>query len=687
MDMSQLLKTKFHIPKPRASLVSRPRLIERLNAGASRKLTLLSAPPGFGKTTLLSEWIHQKAEGGRMKDEQRLPSSFILHPLPFAWLSLDETDNDPARFLAYFIAALQTLHANLGESTFEALRSRQLPSVESLLTTFINEMADLSQPFVYILDDYHVIVAEPVHAALTFLLDHLPTPMHLIIATRADPPLPLSRLRARDQLVELRATDLLFTIDEATAFLNQVMGLNLSARDVAALTERTEGWITGLQMAALSMQGRSDVSGFVRALTGSHRLVLDYLGEEVLNRQSSPTKDFLLKTSILDRLTAPLCDAVTEGSASQATLTRLEQGNLFLLALDDERRWYRYRRLFADLLQSRLALQYPDQIASLHRKASVWHEQNGQLPEAIHHALDARDFECAARLVNQCAEATLMRSEVVTFLSWTARVPDELLRARSSLWLFQTWALLMNGASSPTIEARLAEMGDTTETRGRIAALRAHIAGIQGDIARAGGFVRQALEQLPASDMLFRNLASWLQSALKVSQGDFVASIQSLRDLAEASQQNGNVMVAAAALSQLAEVHLRQGQLHQTQTLYARAIAIATDAQGRRLPIASRPLIGVGEVYREWNDFDAAISCLLEGIELSKQWRAAIGVGGYVTLARIRQAQGDIAAANDAIEQAWQLAVQDRATEFDDIAVMLYRAHSASTNISSSRAG
>jgi LuxR family maltose regulon positive regulatory protein len=351
-----LLTTKLYIPPVRPELVPRPRLIERLNAGLYRKLTLISAPAGFGKTTLLSEWVYRGGEG--------------TPPLPVAWVSLDEGDNDLTRFLAYLIAALQTIEASIGQGALGTLQSPQPPPMEEFLTALINQINAIPDHFVLVLDDYHLIKAQPVHNALTFLLDYLPPQMHLVIASRADPPLPLARLRGRGQLIELRLADLRFTPDEAAAFLNQVMGLDLSANDVAALASRTEGWIAGLQMAAVSMQGQGDVVGFIQAFTGSDRHILDYLVEEVLQRQSENIQTFLLQTAILNRLTSPLCEAVVgeigdwrleigsrtqspiSNLQSQAILEYLESSNLFIVPLDNERQWYRYHRLFADLLRS-----------------------------------------------------------------------------------------------------------------------------------------------------------------------------------------------------------------------------------------------------------------------------------------------------------------------------------------------
>ena len=384
-----LLKTKLYIPPTRAELVSRPRLLERLNAGLDRKLTLISAPAGFGKTTLLSEWV---AVCGR----------------PVAWLSLDEEDNDPTRFLAYLVAALQTIEGNIGQGLLAALQSPGSVNVEAVLTTLLNEITAVSQGdhegrlYILILDDYHVIESQVIDQALTFTLDHLPRQLHLVIASRTDPTLPLSRLRARGQLTELRTADLRFTIDEAATFLKQVVRLPISSDDVRTLEKRTEGWITGLQLAAVAMQGlgqHDQITSFIHSFGGSHRYVIDYLVDEVLDQQTPRVQEFLLRTSILDRLTAPLCNVVANREDSQAVLEQLETANLFLIPLDDERRWYRYHHLFGDLLKRRLSQAFPEQIIELHQRASIWYQESGDIDEAVHHALAAGNIEQAADIL------------------------------------------------------------------------------------------------------------------------------------------------------------------------------------------------------------------------------------------------------------------------------------------------
>jgi LuxR family maltose regulon positive regulatory protein len=429
-----ILATKLYVPPPRANVVLRPHLLERLNEGLHRRLTLVSAPAGFGKTTLVGAWA-------------------AACERPAAWLSLDDGDNDPARFLAYLIAALQTVVPTLGEGVLAALQSSRPPPTEAALTALLNDTTTMPDKVVLILDDYHLVDSTPVDHALAFMLEHLPPQLHLVIATREDPPLPLARSRAQDQLTELRAVDLRFSPAEAAEFLGGVMNLDLSADEVARLETRTEGWIAGLQLAALSMQGRKDTAAFIRAFTGSHRFVLDYLAEEVLQRQPEQVRSFLLHTAVLDRLSAPLCDAVTGTGDSKGMLESLERHNLFVVPLDDERHWYRYHHLFADVLQARLMEEQPKQVAELHRRASEWYEHSGLPSEAIHHAFAAEDFERAAGLLELEALAMLMSRQEDRFLGWLKALPDELLKTRPALSVY--YALALVSVDLGAAEARL----------------------------------------------------------------------------------------------------------------------------------------------------------------------------------------------------------------------------------------
>ena len=686
---TSLLQTKLYIPPARPELVSRPRLIERLNAGIHRKLTLISAPAGFGKTTLLSEWAHDLKNRFLEKNLVSDPSLLI------AWLSLDEGDNDPTRFLAYFIAALQRIQTDIGEAALATLRSHKPPPAEVFLTGLINEITAVGLgPFALVLDDYHLIKTQPIHDALAFLLDHLPPQMHLVVATRADPPLPIARLRARGQLTELRLTDLRFTLDEATEFLNQVTGLNLSTDDVAILASRTEGWIAGLQMAAVSMQGQEDVTSFINAFRGSDRYILDYLVEEVLHRQSNTVQTFLLQTSVLERLTGPLCDAMLEigdwrskisaqeqspisnlQSTSQQVLEQLEAANLFIVPLDNERKWYRYHRLFADLLQQRLHQAQPDRVSILHRRASEWHEQNGFIGAAIEHALSAEDLERAARLIEQAAEAALMRSEVATLLRWVDALPDELVHARPTLCLFHAWALLLGGHPIDKVESRLQSVDGDADLAAKTAPLRAFVAIFQGQLQRAVELSQEALEQLAEDDLFLRSVATWMLAISDMMDGNLVGGTQTLGEIVRMSQEAGNVMIAVMTTCTLAELHMTQGRLGQAKATYHQALELATDDQGQRLPIAGLALIGLGELEREWNNLETAEQYLTEGIAQIEQWGEIGALDGYIFLAYVKQARGDRAGAAEAIQKAQQLAVKFDATEMDDVLAGAHQAY------------
>ncbi|MBN1180304.1 MAG: tetratricopeptide repeat protein [Anaerolineae bacterium] len=649
-----LLKIKLYVPPVRPGLVSRPRLVERLNASLSSQLTLLSAPAGFGKTTLLSEWVHAGT------------------PRPIVWVSLDETDNDPVRFLAYLDAALE----EIGVRSEAPLPSLAPISPETAVTALINHLTVDPHPFTLILDDYHLITARPIHDAVAFLIEHLPATVNVIVATRADPPFPLHRLRGRGQLIELRMADLRFTSQEAADFLNQAMHLDLSPEDIEALNARAEGWVAGLQMAAASMQGLDDATRFIHAFTGSDRYILDYLIEEVFHRQPDDVQTFLLHTAILDRLTSPLCDAVTGRSDSRAMLEQIERSNLFVAPLDNERRWYRYHRLFADLLRKRLHQHDPDLPATLHRRASDWYAQNGHLPAAVDHALAAQDVTRAAALVAQTTEATLMHGEIATFAQWMNALPETAVRSQPSLYVFHSLALLVSGASIEAVEARLhdAERHHAEVTPGRITALRALIAAFQIRFAEVVELSYQALRELPRDDVLMRSYVTWLLGAYGIADAAADVDVKSLDEIARTESKAGNVMIAVMATAQHAEQLMRCGRLHDAGQLYRQALELATDSQGQPLPIAGGVLAGLGDLAFQWNRLDEAVDYLHEGIQLMEQWTEIGALEAYLTLARIKQACGDLAGAHAAIRQAQQRALQFDATQIDDIVVAMSQA-------------
>src|SRR3990172_7100443 len=599
-----ILATKLYIPPPRHKVALRPRLSERLNEALHRTpgVTLISAPAGFGKTTLVSEWV----VGGKR---------------PAAWLSLDEGDNDPTRFLAYLVAALQTIAANIGAGVLGVLQAPQPPPIESILTVLLNEITTLPDHFVLVLDDYHVIEAKPVNLALTFLLEHLPPQMHLVIATREDPDLPLARLRARGRLTELRAADLRFTASEAAEFLNPVMGLKLSAEDIAALETRTEGWIAGLQLAAISMQGQKDAARFIQSFTGSHRFVMDYLVEEVLQQQSESVQTFLLRTSILDRLCGPLCDAVLldPAASGQATLEYIERANLFIVPLDNERRWYRYHHLFADLLRQRLhqsaASSTGDaesRVNELHIRASQWYEDNGLEIEAFHHAAAANDVERAERLIEGRGIPLLFRGAVTAILDWLESLPTTVLNARPSLWWRYASLLLVNGQTTGVeekLEAAEAALQGTEaddKTRnlvGRIAAARAVLALTRYQVETMLAQSRRALEYLPPNNLSLRATANWTLGYAYLFSGDRAAGRRALAEAISLSQAAGDIFTTILATLGLGNVEEAENQLYRAAGTYQRVLQLAGD---QPLQIIYEAHLGLARVLYEWNDLDAA---------------------------------------------------------------------------------
>jgi LuxR family maltose regulon positive regulatory protein len=675
-----LLETKLYIPDSRPVPVPRPRLMERLEHGAAGRLTLVSAPAGFGKTTLLAAWA-----GG----------SAIREPA-VAWVSLDQGDNNPALFWSYFITALRTVLPDVGESVLFGLRSAQPPSIELLLTGLINELNAVDSSVALVLDDYHTVGADPVHSAVAFLLDHMPPRIHLVIATRADPPLPLARRRARGELTELRASDLRFTADEAAAFLNHAMGLGLSAAEVAALETRTEGWIAGLQLAALSMQGREDVSGFIRAFAGNDRYIVDYLVEEVLQRQPQHIRSFLLQTSILDRMSGPLCDAITGREDGRRLLEVLERGNLFVVPLDDKREWFRYHHLFADVLRAHATAERPDAIATLHRRASKWYERNGLPAEAVRHSLAARDLERAAGLVEQVARAMLVGREDELLLRWLKALPDGLIRRRPVLSVY--YALALVSVDAEAAEARLrdaerwldlmerqppegppAEMVVVDEDGfrslpGTIAVVRAYRAGARGDVPGVVRHARRAWDLLPEGDHLWRGAAAGLLGLAHWTSGHLEEAYRAFADAWAVLRMTGDATQEVSGAFVLADIRRAQGRLREAARLYEQALE-AVASQGRPMPPPAADLyVGLAELRSEQGDLEGASRYL----QRSKKLNEHGGVSEhrhrwYVAMARIKEAHGDLEGALDLLGEAERLYVRSPAPDVRPIAALRTR--------------
>jgi LuxR family transcriptional regulator, maltose regulon positive regulatory protein len=584
-----LVTTKLRVPQTRPNLVERPRLRDVLAACEGRRLTLVSAPAGFGKTTLLGEWADDLSAAGRS----------------VAWVSLDGSDNDPVRFLAYLVGALRAVEEGVGDGILASLRSPEPPPVEAVMRILVNNLANAHREVVMVLDDYHVVDSEPVHQAVSFLLEHLPENAHLIVSSRTDPPLPLPRLRARAQMAEIRAADLRFTTDEASAFLRDEIGLTLSADDVAALEEITEGWVVALQLAALSMRDREDASGFARAFSGSNRHVLDFLAEEVLERQPEGVRDFLLRTSILENISAPLCDALTGRDDGQVMLERLEKENLFVVPLDDERCWYRYHHLFADFLRGRLKRERPQSTGELHLLASGWYEDKGYIAEAIGHLISAPDHERAGDAPGQDRRFLLGFASAVR--SWRAR--------------------------------------------------------LRGDAPSAVELARRALMLLPEEEGHLRNFAAVsLADALRTA-GDLSAASEAFAEAAEIGRAAGHVYGTLNAMVWQARMQAQLGRLREAEVQFRRAMRFVTEEGVELLPAAGAVHIGMADLRYERNDLDGEERELKRGIELAEQTREVSNlVWGYVTLSRVKRARGDEEGALEMAPEAERVA---RASDAD----------------------
>jgi len=646
---SSILATKLFIPSTRPKFVPRPRLIDRLNEGLHRKLTFISAPAGFGKTTLVSEWV------------AGIESQI-------AWISLDEGDNDPTRFLTYIIASInqiESVDSTFGNGSLSMLQSPQPPSIEEILTSLINEIAAIPGKILLILDDYHLIKTQLVQNLLSFLLENMPPQLHLVIATREDPHLSLVLLRARGELTELRAADLRFTSNEAVEFLNQVMELELSDEDVAALESRTEGWISGMQLAALSMQGSNDAPGFIKSFTGSHRHVLDYLIEEILEQQPKNIQTFLLQTAILDRFSSSLCDAVTGGKNSQLTLEMLDRRNLFIVPLDNERCWYRYHHLFADMLRQRLHQTQAESGQMLHLRASQWYEQNRFTDESIEHALRGEDIERAARLIEEHANVVWERGEHTKLWRWMSGLPVEEVLSKPQLCIFQAWKLYVNGkqdasegslhAAEEALITKIELISETTRTergrlpdstrmkiQGRAATIRAHLAFHRGDVEKMKKYSLKALEYLPKQDKSWRNTATVsLGDAYSIS-GDLESAYRIRSGALESCNAAGSIYPILAASMRLALTMRMQGKLHQVLDICQGQSIALKDSGLSQINEFGFMLAIWGEVRAELNDLNEAIHLVRKGKVLTERDKNVGTIGwSYLSLMRVLFSMGD----------------------------------------------
>ena len=650
-----ILATKLHIPVPRSKVVLRPRLFERLDEVLRHKLTLISAPAGSGKTTLVSEWI---AECKR----------------PVAWLSLDEGENDLTRFVVYLVTALQTIKADIGAAVLGALQSGQPPSSESLLTTLLNEIAASPGDFTLVLDDYHAIDSRSVDQALSFLVEHMPPHMHLLITTREDPSLPLARLRVRGQLNELRAADLRFTLSETVDFLNRVMGLNLSIENTAALEVRTEGWIAGLQLAALSLPGHPDAASFIQSFSGSNHFVFDYLLEEVLHQQPEHVQAFLLRTALLNRLCGPLCEAILEDAAvsGQSILEYLERANLFISALDNERRWYRYHHLFGDLLRQRLGQNLAlEQINQYHLRASEWYEKNGEPAEAFQHAIAARHFSRAAGLAEKFWQGMNQSFQSAAWLGWVKQLPDGLIRTCPVLCTQIAWAFMDMGdvessesrlqdaercLTGPS-DARLSVDEKEIQTLpARIAFARAYNAQTRRDYSATVQFAELAVKLAPEGDPFMRAGASAMLGGTYWANGDLDAACKSMSDWIDSSLKAGNYIFSIASQSGKADILSAQGHLREAFRTYEQSLQLAS-TYGRELnQIVAHHHLGLALLHHEIGNDELAAQYLHQSLELGQQ--STMVDWPYrkcIAQARLKESAGDLDAALELLDEAQRL--------------------------------
>lgn len=638
-----LLRTKLSVPPLRNILVSRSRLVDMANSNLllgdefQRKLTLVSAPAGYGKTTLVAEWIQELG-------------------MPLAWLSLDESDNDPARFMAYFIEAIHGVQPGFGASLKGMIQSPQPPPQEVILTVIINELAEIASPIILSLDDYHSISNLSIHREISFLLEHLPPKIHLVLITREDPLISIARLRGKGQLLEIRQGDLRFNVEEISEFLNQVMQLKLSHNDIVALERRTEGWIAGLQLAGLSLRGSRDKSNFIQEFTGNNRYILDYLIEEVFLQQPEDMRDFLLKTAILDRLSGPVCDAITGRSDSQELLEKLDQINMFIVPLDHSRAWYRYHRLFSELLQHQRHINMAEhEEILLHKKASQWLEGEGYISEAIEHALAAKDWIKASQLINQVSDGMFKQGQIVTLLSWMEKVPQAIIFQNPDLCMVDAWALLLSGRyeQADTILQHAETLAPAESVfLGQVATAQAYLARSVGDNARVISTSQRALSLLPEDDTSQRSnllmnlgLAGWHDGQLDEAE-------PALIEAQEKAMQCNNLYAQITAEIFLARVLASRGEIKKAAESYPSIIQ-----RGGAVPVNALACIDLGTLYYEWNELEEAERLLWQGLEISrKTGTMEFEIPGLLLQADILIARQEWDQAAKVSGQAWELA-------------------------------
>lgn len=671
----EILSTKLHTPAPPASLVPRIHLTSRLEAGTHAKLILVSAPAGFGKTTLLAEWVEAS------RDHRQV-----------SWLHLEEADNDVVRFLTYVISALQIHQQDLGEAALSGLGLLPPPPLETALTSLVNDIASLQRDTLLILDDYHVIEDPAIHAAVGFLIEHLPSCVCLAIATRADPPLPIHQWRARGDVAEFRMKDLRLNRDETRAFLTTFLKAEVSEDDLAALDRRVEGWVAGLQLIALSLQGREDIPEFIASFTGSHRFVMDFLTEEIYQRQPPDLQEFLLKTSVLERLCGPLCDAVLGRDAiqperierephSQEVLESLERANLFLVPLDDVRKWYRYHHLFANVLRQQLRRTWPEAIPGLRRRASAWCAANGQIDEAVNHAVAGDDLEAAVLLLELHSQELLHRGDIRTLQGWLDKLPEATVLGRPWLSIFSGWIRLLSGRSAGierflrAAEERQFEVKNSDELRGHVAAIRAYASMWSADPEHTMRLAQQALDMLPSDEISVRSVATFVLGGARYIRGELQQARETMIEASRLGTLGGNFHVAVPAMSAVGDILLGMRNLAEAEKTFRRALSLGTGRSGKPLPIAAGIYSGLARLHIARGDLAQARKDAMTGLELGIQWANIDSqIHSLLGLGQVEHLEGHPDQARSALERAKHLAATHDLTPGTDQQIVAFEA-------------